>query len=308
MARLFSLFLLLTVCAQAQGPGVPIYQEGRGAQVDTGLLAKAKALLDSKALVPLTQFESQMNRLRCELTLPPPETKPLTSRERWQRARAAHLRVGFYYLCTKCDNWHLDLAGGYAITADGAVATCAHVVTPPDQMKEGYMVVATDDDVLMPVTEVLAVNAGRDSAILRVKGPALTPLPLSSDVTPGDPVWCFSDPSDARGYYSEGIVSRFSQRPFLKKKEQNGVPAEMAKLRPVWLETTLDWAPGSSGSALVDAFGNCVGHVSEIQAIVDDTPVRPRAKAKAPQLAPGTYIVFHQAIAAAEVRALIRTP
>ena len=166
MARLFSLFLLLTVCAQAQGPGVPIYQEGRGAQVDAGLLVKAKALLDSKALVPLVQFEAQMNRLQCELTLPAADTKPLTTRERWQRARAAHLRVGFYYLCTKCDKWHLDLAGGYAITADGAVATCAYVVTPPDQMKEGYMVVATDDDVLMPVTEVLAGVGGISSFVV----------------------------------------------------------------------------------------------------------------------------------------------
>ena len=97
------------------------------------------------------------------------------------------------------------------------------------------------------------------------------------------------------------------KRPFLRKREQAALPAGVAVPTPVWLETTLDWAPGSSGSALLDAQGNCVGHVSEIQAMLEDPPVRARNKESPTAAKPlGTYIVFHQGIAAAEVRALIR--
>jgi hypothetical protein len=55
---------------------------------------------------------------------------------------------------------------------------------------------------------------------------------------------------------------------------------------------------------VVDAKGNCVGHVSEIQTVLEDLPGRKRAKAEAVAL--GTQIVFHHAIAAGEVRALVR--
>jgi hypothetical protein len=157
---------------------------------------------------------------------------------------------------------------------------------------------------------VLACNAGTDCAIIRVKSDKpLTPLPLGFDVSPGDPVWCFSDPSGKRGYFSEGIVSRFVKRPFMRKKEAEKLPEGVEMPTPVWLETTTDWAPGSSGSALIDQFGNCVGHVSEIQSVLED-PLPPRKKSvnstASQQL--GTLIIFHQAIAAGEIKALVRKP
>jgi hypothetical protein len=305
MKRYF--LLLISLSALAQGPGVPVYEEGRGAKGQAALLAQAQKLWEAKELLPMTTATEQMKRVTCELTLPVPDTKPLSARDLWQRARQAHLRVGFYYLCMKCEKWHLNLAGGYAITTDGAVATCAHVITPPEKMREGYLIAATEDDQVLPVTEILAVNPGKDSAIVRVKSTALTALPLAHDTMPGDPIWCFSDPYGKRGYYSEGIVSRFVKRPFLRKREQAALPAGAEVPTPVWLETTLDWAPGSSGSALLDAQGNCVGHVSEIQAMLEDPPFRARSKDSPAAAKPlGTYIVFHQGIAAAEVLSLVR--
>lgn len=307
MKRYF--LFLLSVSALAQGPGVPIYEEGRGARGQAALLAKAQTLREAKELLTMTTATEQMKRSTCELTLPPPDTKPLPPRELWQRARQAHLRLGFYYLCTKCDKWHLNLAGGYAITTDGAVATCAHVIAPPEKMREGYLIAATEDDQVLPVTEILAVNTGKDSAIVRVKSTTLTALPLGADTMPGDSIWCFSDPYGRRGYYSEGIVSRFVKRPFLRKREQAALPPGADISPALWLETTLDWAPGSSGSALLDAQGNSVGHVSEIQAMLEDPPLRSRTKdatATAAAKPLGTYIVFHQGIAAAEVRSLVR--
>lgn len=305
--------LLLLVSARiacAQAPGVPVYAEGRGARPNALLMEQAKKLQGASELLSMTKSLEQAQRTQCDITLPVADSKPLSPRERWQRARMSHLRVGQLYLCSKCDKWHLDLSGGYAITADGAVATCAHVIAPPPNMKEGWLVVATEEDVILPVTEVLACNIGTDCAILRVKSAQpLTPLPLSLDVSPGDSVWCFSDPSGKRGYFSEGIVSRFVKRSFMTKKEADKLPEGSEAPKPVWLETTTDWAPGSSGSALIDQFGNAVGHVSEIQTVLEDALPPRKKKSEATVIHQlGTQMVFHQAIGAVEVKALVKNP
>lgn len=305
--------LLLLVSARiacAQAPGVPVYAEGRGARPNAVLMEQAKKLQGASELLSMTKALEQAQRTQCDITLPAAESKPLSPRERWQRARMSHLRVGQLYLCSKCDKWHLDLSGGYAITADGTVATCAHVIAPPPNMKEGWLVVATEEDVILPVTEVLACNIGTDCAILRVKSAQpLTPLPLTLDVSPGDSVWCFSDPSGKRGYFSEGIVSRFVKRSFMTKKEADKLPEGSEAPKPVWLETTTDWAPGSSGSALIDQFGNAVGHVSEIQTVIEDALPARKKKSEATVIQQlGTQMVFHQAIGAVEVMALVKKP
>ena len=304
------LLLVSTRIACAQAPGVPVYAEGRGARPNAVLMEQAKKLQGASELLSMTKALEQAQRTQCDITLPAADSKPLSPRERWQRARMSHLRVGQLYLCSKCDKWHLDLSGGYAITADGAVATCAHVIAPPPNMKEGWLVVATEEDVILPVTEVLACNIGTDCAIIRVKsGQPLTPLPLSLDVSPGDSVWCFSDPSGKRGYFSEGIVSRFVKRSFMTKKEADKLPEGTEAPKPVWLETTTDWAPGSSGSALIDQFGNAVGHVSEIQTVIEDALPTRKKKSEATVIHQlGTQMVFHQAIGAVEVKALVKIP
>ncbi len=312
MKQACALLLLLVSAgiACAQAPGVPVYAEGRGARPNAVLMEQAKKLQGESALLSMTKALEQAQRTQCDLVLPAADSKPLPARERWQRARMSHLRVGQFYLCSKCDKWHLDLAGGYAITADGAVATCAHVIAPPPNMKEGWLVVATEEDVILPVTEVLACNVGTDCAILRVKsGQPLTPLPLSLDVSPGDSVWCFSDPSGKRGYFSEGIVSRFVKRPFMNKKEADKLPDGTEVAKPVWLETTTDWAPGSSGSALIDQFGNGVGHVSAIQTVLEEALPGRKKRSEATVIEQlGTQMVFHQAIGAVEVKALVKKP
>ena len=307
-ALLFLLASARMVCAQA--PGVPVYAEGRGARPNAALMEQAKKLQAASELLSMTKALEQAQRTQCDIALPAADSKPLTARERWQRARMSHLRVGQLYLCSKCVKWHLDLSGGYAITADGAVATCAHVIAPPPDMKEGWLVVATEEDVILPVTEVLACNMGTDCAILRVKSARpLTPLPLSLDVSPGDAVWCFSDPDGRRGYFSEGIVSRFVKRSFLTKKEADKLPEGSELPKPVWLETTTDWAPGSSGSALMDQFGNGVGHVSEIQTVLEEPLPARKKKSEATVIHQlGTQMVFHQAISASEVMALVKKP
>lgn len=312
----------------AQAPGVPVYAEGPGTRPMAALRTAAKKLKASGELLSQGAMAKQLDRKGCSLELPPASARKLDARELWQRARKAHIRVGWYYLCNDCKRWHVDLSGGYAITKD-AVATCAHVIGDGKDatMKEGYLIAADDDDHLYAVKEVLAVNAATDTAILRLATDQLQSLPLGSDVVPGDPVVCFSDPMDRRGVFSTGIVSRFMRRPFLREEEltpdQRKHPATVES--PVWVQVSADWAPGSSGSAVLDACGNAIGHVSEIEPILDEgddvplsvdedgeepeqavKPEKTDADATAPPLQQGTVIVFHDAIAASNVRALVR--
>ncbi|MCP5557357.1 MAG: trypsin-like peptidase domain-containing protein [Verrucomicrobiaceae bacterium] len=307
--RLFVILLFIASCQGlfAQAPGVPVYDEVGDGVDDPKLLAAFQGLRKAGGLPSLEELRGQMTRTKCVLELPVASTTELPKRELWKRARAAHLRVGWAYLCTKCDEWHLDLAGGYAV-AKNAVATCGHVVQEPRNMKVGSLVAAGDDGNVFAVTEVLAMNRALDSALLKVGVETLTPLPLSTDVVPGDAVYCFSDPMGRQGFFSEGIVNRFVRRPFLRKKEAAEVVAASG-VQPVFVQVNNDWAPGSSGSALIDAFGNAIGHVSEIESVLEDPrkrrPAKGDAKANRPEPARGTLIIFHDAIGAANVLSLV---
>ena len=287
-----ALALLLAVSSRlfAQAPGVPIIPETRGAPQE--LIEAAKKLRDEGKLISMAAAQEQLARASCQLALPAPGSRALPGGEIWQRARAAHVRVGYLYLCTKCDKLHLNIAGGYALTADGAVATCFHVVEPKD-MKEGHLVAVTEKGAVLPVLEVLAANRANDVAIVRVQaGQPLEPLPLNANVRPGDEAWCYSDPFGRSNYFSKGIVNRFFQR-----SATNGAGS-------IRINVSTDWAPGSSGSAVLDSCGNAIGHVSEISA----QGSQPTARGTEPAPAkPGqTYIVFHDAIRAADVVALVK--
>ncbi|MFM8468480.1 MAG: hypothetical protein ACKODH_00675, partial [Limisphaerales bacterium] len=144
--------LLCIASALAQSPNVPLHPtDGRDVEA---LKAAAAKLRESGALVPEATLTNQLARTNCVLTLPSARKSRLTGRELWAAASAAHIRVGWSFLCTRCNNWHLDLAGGYAITKDGAVATCHHVVKRPVNFKEGTLVAADEDGRVLPVLEI----------------------------------------------------------------------------------------------------------------------------------------------------------
>jgi len=178
----------------------------------------------------------------------------LSGREVAARARAAHVQFGWYYLCKNCSNWHINLAGAYAVSED-AIGTCHHCVEPKESdMKEGYLIGVDHHGEVLAVTAVVAKSQSMDAAILRVEGAKLEPLPFNDAVAPGDPAYCYSAPLGQTGYFSEGIVNRFYYQgvPFRP-------PNESKRLR---MNVSTDWAPGSSGSAVLDQCGNIIGHVS----------------------------------------------
>jgi len=292
-----SSFLLVLLCVlgevfftRAQGVDVPVYSRDRAGE--KVLRAAAEKLRAAGRLVRESVLTNQFNRKSCELVLAAPDRKPLASRELWSLARAAHLRVGWYFLCTECGKWHLNLGAGYALTHDGAVATCFHVVQPPKNLKEGYLIAADEAGTIYPATGILAANATADAAIIRIQSTNLTALALNTEVYPGDRCVCFSDPLGENGYYSDGIVSRF-----LNPRERGKGVKSVTRLN-----VTTDWAPGSSGSAVLDECGNAIGHVTSIATLTDHAPTRNK-DAAAP-----TWITIHEAVSARDVLSLVHRP
>lgn len=287
--------------AVAQAPGVPVYKQGRHeSQAEAEVSEAARKLFATTNVLKLAAVPEQLKRSTCPLALPDASRRKLSAREICMVARRSHLRLGWAYLCTKCDDWHVDLAGGYCLTTNGAVATCYHVLKPEREMRDGCVIAVNEEGAVLPVTEVLAANRYSDACIVRVAGQGFTPLPLNTNVFPGDKVYCFSDPLDHRGYFSEGIVNRFYQFP---GRRPFSAPASAA-FAPMRINVSTDWAPGSSGSAVLDEFGNAVGHVSTIAAMGDEEP----PDTKEPEL-PGPLlmmIVFHEAVGSRDVLSLIR--
>lgn len=257
----------------AQGEGVRIERATTFAEDDV-LLDKAKAFMESKVSLDVRSARQQLRRPRAEtITLRPPSTKPLTGRGIAQTARRAFLRFGWYGL----DEDGLDgfsLGAAYAITDDGVFATCHHCVDP-EGITEGCLVAMTETDQILPVKAILAHDRDLDAAIVRVDLSSLAgetkfvPLAFNTDVFPGDKAYCYSDPLDAYGYFSDGIVNRFYRVP---PPERNRNPVAADALALLRLNVSTDWAPGSSGAAVLDECGNAIGHVSAIWSLSDDVP------------------------------------
>ena len=133
-----------------------------------------------------------------------------------------------------------------------------------------------------------------DNGLLRASGGKFNAMALNDAVRPGDAAYCLSDPLGINGYFSEGMVNRFFRRP-----EGKGTPEERLRLH-----VSTDWAPGSSGSPVLDECGNVIGHVSTISAMSD-----PRNQAAGSPEQPrrgDTQMVLHEASPARGVLQMIR--
>lgn len=303
-----ALALVPAPSARAQAPDVPLEKQGRKEkEQEQEISDKSKALFSDSKAIKLPQIKEQLKRKTCQLSLPKASTNKLSSRDIWNTARHAHVRVGWAYLCTRCEEWHVNLAGGYFITSDGVIATCHHVAEPDRDIKEGCLVAVDDSGTVHGVTEVLAANRYSDTCIVKIEGQGFKPLALNTNAYPGDAAYCFSDPLDHRSYFSQGIINRFYQFPGRKPVS---APDSAAFYAPTRLNVSTDWAPGSSGSAVLDDCGNAIGHVSTIATFSDqeavDTGEKTQRTPDRQALAFSTMIVFHEAVGASDVLWLIK--
>jgi len=261
--KFFLLALSLILPVHAQAPGVEIFEQSR-----KGLRAEERAIGDQiEDLVEEGKMPSLEEIEKClktptplALKLPAPRKEELSPTVIADLAKRSGYRIGWGYLCQNCDQWHVNLAGGYAVTSDGVLATCAHVIERDDKgIRKGGLIAVDHLGKVHPVTAILANDEKMDGALVKIDAKTI-PLPLNDLVSPGDDAFCLSRPLNQGGYFSQGIVNRFYWNSSDRGTDQQSLKA----LRALKLNVSSRWAPGSSGSAVLDSCGNAIGHVALI--------------------------------------------
>jgi hypothetical protein len=199
--------------------------------------------------------------------------------------------VGEYYHCVECDKWHANLSTGFAVADGRHIATCLHVLhgEPSEDGMAPLLFVADFDGQVAAVSRVVASDAAYDIAVLQCETKSFTPLPLRSEVEPGERVYCLSNPDHMFGTFTEGLVSRV----YVVRGEAPGTGPEPAEnedgkadapqhdlsksmaqdplLPPrAFLQVTCEFAGGSSGAPIVDAMGNVVGIAQSTRSVAVD--------------------------------------
>lgn len=280
--------LALAPALRAQAAGVPIFDDDAILASITKQAAKLHSEGKLVAVKPLA--EQRESRKRCKLELPAPLKEKLAPSAICAAAHRATWIVGTLFRFEDDPEWRFSGATGYAISADGAVATCAHVVALDPDSKDEFLAAADPDGVVHPVTEVLAADLHTDVCIVKVDAKPAATLPLRTDTKPGEKVWCYGHPQHHFGFFSEGEIARFAIEPALPtlpqepeggddEKGERPAPekpaadtkAPAAEGPPiVVMEITAEFAAGSSGSPVLDEFGNVVGHAAATEAVFWD--------------------------------------
>ena len=216
---------------------------------------------------------------------------PLDGAEIYRRGAQAAVLIGASHKCAKCSKWHNTLASGFAVAADGIIATNHHVAATADAEAMGVM---TADGRFFPVREVLAADKAHDVALLRVDAEDLAFLPLRDDATAGSPVRCYSHPANSFGFISEGIIARYFR---MNEPERNG---------SVFMQITADWARGSSGGPVMDAFGNAVGMVASTSPVFTSPTLTHTASKDSKPTTPSQQMVRHNCATAKAILRLTR--
>ncbi len=134
------------------------------------------------------------------------------------------------------------LGSGFLISADGEVVTNYHVI------KEAHSaIVNLSNGAFFPVNGVLASDADRDLAIIKVSGKNLPFLTLGDigSVHVGDHVVAIGSPLGLEGTVSDGIVSAI--------RDVAG---------RTWIQTTAPVSHGNSGGPLLDMTDHVVGVIT----------------------------------------------
>ena len=251
--------------------------------IEAELIRAGTEFLKTGRGAPASNITAQAERSGVVLTLPPPGKKKLSVEEVAARARAGTLVVAYLHLCKNCPSYHITAGAGLALTADGVIATCHHLIDDKDARQ---FVVMAGDGRCFPVKEVLASSATNDVVLLRLDlgGARLTPLPLEDRAPVGSRVFVLGHPESHYYTFTEGIVARH-----FTGQEETGA-AEMMSI-------TVEFAPGSSGCPILNERGNVVGMADNI--------VRAGYDSKKAQ---GASIVFKHCRPASAIRALIQPP
>lgn len=241
------------------------------ARADQAIIEQMLKLREEKKLLSHAEVKKRLGAPQpMPMALKPASAQALSVEEVAKLARESHFRVGYSYLCPHCDNWHLNLAGAYAVSEKHLV-TCDHVVDIAEEMREGYLIAVDPAGKVHPIHAIVARSKEMDAAILHCESATFAPLALQSEIPQGAASYCYSSPLGQIGYFSDGIVNRF----YWDMGYKGGALDQIDALRYLRINVSTDWAPGSSGSAVFDRFGNVMAHVSQIAPLGEQQDSQP---------------------------------
>jgi serine protease Do len=214
-----------------------------------------------RCLSPL-KIAEQSERRKTSLKLPTAEAKKLSPSEIHERGMSSVLLVGGVARApgTVRVRWNMEVSGTAWVAAEGGIAvTNWHIFDGDEHLAFGA---ANSRGEVFPLAEVLACDPDLDIAWVRFanpdgSAPSLPPLPIGGDEPVGSWLGVVSHPGGRYFTLSQGHVTRYS--------------AEVLDgLRQRWLETSADFAVGSSGGPAFNDRGAVIGMATMTSAITGD--------------------------------------
>ena len=167
---------------------------------------------------------------------PYPETPALNSEEIFTKASDAVFKIDIKIL-SEAD---FGSGSGFFISSDGVAVTNMHVISSMSSAS-----ITTTDGSIYPVEGIIAINADADLAIIKVKGSGFHYLELGdpSALRAAQRIYCIGSPFGLDNSISDGLVSN-------AKRDYEG---------HTYIQISAPIAPGSSGGALLNEYGQVVG-------------------------------------------------
>lgn len=183
----------------------------------------------------------------------------------YDKVKQATVIMGSAYLCPYCSHTHVAPASGYIIDPSGIVVTNYHVAAVFAFPQKGNTPMAflarMEDGRTFPVKAVLAASERDDLAVIQLdtKGEKLPALALAEKGIIGEQAFVVGHPKGLYYYFSQGYVTHKYRDRIADDK-----PDELRDAMVI----SADYAVGSSGGPVVNAYGNVIGTVSNTRTLL----------------------------------------
>jgi hypothetical protein len=172
--------------------------------------------------------------------------EPLTPKQITAKSKPAIVRVLVY---GQAQDEPERIGSGFIVSKDGHIATNLHVFTDLTRGVFTDVRIGLLDGRTLPVKRVIAIDAGRDLAVLGIDARNLPVLELgdSDRAAAGDPVVAIGHPVGQFYTVSDGLISSW--------RLLEAGPGRATKI----LQISAPISVGSSGGPLFDAYGKVIG-------------------------------------------------
>lgn len=160
--------------------------------------------------------------------------------------------ISSLYQCNQCQEIHIQYSTGFFIDHQGTVLTCYHNLWDP---KHQGITITNDQLQVFPITELIFFNQELDITILKSTCASSVPLNFDSNFQIGDTIYVLSHPKKHFYYLSQGMINRVYKKSIVSK-----------------IHFSAEIARGSSGAALLNQYGKCIGIVQTTESLYYNSP------------------------------------